>query len=120
MAIGGSWADGAWVDAGWVVGAWDAKVTISAWGEAAMVALITNTAAIQDTDNRFNVCQFSGFRALPDELVESGYGELVLPKFAEPRQMQERVRVKAEQLEGSPRNEIPDTFITTEITIDDL
>ena len=81
---------------------------------------IVNTEAIADSSNRFNVCQMSGFKALPGELVESGYGELVLPKYAEPRHMQERVRVRAEQLEGSPRNEAPDVFITDEITIDDL
>ena len=81
---------------------------------------ITNTEAIADSSNRFNVCQFSGFRALPGELVESGYGELVLPKYAEGRHMQERVRVRAEQLEGSPRNEAPDVFITDEILAEDL
>ena len=81
---------------------------------------IANTEAITDSSNRFNVCQFSGFRALPDELVESGYGELVLPKYAEPRHMQDFIHTVAEQLEGSPRNEAPDVFITDEITIDDL
>ena len=81
---------------------------------------IANTDAIQDSSNRFNVCQFSGFRALPGELVESGYGELVLPKYAEPRNMQDFVTVRAEHLEGSPRNEAPDVFITDEITADDL
>ena len=81
---------------------------------------ITNTEAVQDSSNRYNVCQFSGFRALPDELVESGYGELVLPKYAEPRHMQDFVTNRAEELPGSPRNEAPDVFITDEITIDDL
>ena len=72
---------------------------------------IANTDAISDSSNRYNVCQFSGFRALPDELVESGYGELVLPKYSEPRHMQDFVTVRAEHLEGSPRNEAPDVFI---------
>ena len=83
-------------------------------------ASLVNSDAIEDSQNRFSVCQFSGFRALPGELVKSAYGELSLPKFAEPRHMQERVRVHAENLEGSPRNEAPDVFITTAVTIDDL
>ncbi len=81
---------------------------------------IVNTDAIVDSGNRYNVCQFSGFRAKPGGLVKSGYGEMSLPKFAEPRHMQERVRVHAENLEGSPRNEAPDVFITDEITAEDL
>ena len=87
---------------------------------AASGASLDNTIAQTDSQNRYNVCQFSGFRAMPGELVKSAYGELSLPKFAEPRHMQERVRVHAENLEGSPRNEAPDTFITTAVTIDDL
>ena len=81
---------------------------------------ITNTEAVAPSKHWQNICQRSGFQALPDELVESGYGELVLPKYAEPRHMQDFVTVRAEQLEGSPRNEAPDVFITDEITIDDL
>lgn len=84
-------------------------------------ASLDNTEAQADSQNRFNVCQFSGFRALPGELVRSAYGELSLPKYADLfRHPQERVRVRAEQLEGSPRNEVPDIFITDEITADDL
>ena len=82
--------------------------------------VIINTDANEDSGNRFNVCQFSGFRALPGELVKSAYGEMSLPKFAEPRHMQERVRVHAENLEGSPRNEATDVFITDEVTQDAL
>ena len=95
---------------------WPDKVQL----EGSTAGEITNTDAIADTDNRFNVCQFSGFRALPGELVESGYGEMVLPRFAEPRNIQERVRAQAENLQGSPRHEATDIFITTEITADDL
>ena len=87
---------------------------------AASGASLANAIAQTDSQNRYNVCQFSGFRALPGGLVKSGYGEKVLPKYAEPRHMQERVRVHAESLEGSPRNEAPDVFITTAVTIDDL
>ena len=83
-------------------------------------ASLDNTSAQTDTNFRYNVCQRSGFRALPGELVRSGYGELVLPKFSEPRQLQDFVRVKAESLEGSPRNEATDVFITEEVTIEDL
>lgn len=81
---------------------------------------ITNTEAQADSQNRYNVCQRSGFRALPGELVKSGYGELVLPKYSEPRNMADFVYNKAEQLEGSPRNEAPDVFITDEVLAEDL
>ena len=88
--------------------------------ESDTTGAIVNTIAQTDSQNRYNTCQFSNFRALPGELVRSGYGEMVLPKYAEPRHMQERVRVRAENLEGSPRNEATDIFITDEITQDDL
>ena len=81
---------------------------------------IANTEATEPSSNWQNICQFSGFQALPGELVRSAYGELCLPKYAEGRHDQELVRVRAEQLPGSPRNEAPDVFITDEITIDDL
>jgi hypothetical protein len=80
----------------------------------------SNAEANEDTQNRFNVCQSSGFRALPGELVESGYGEKVLPKFSEPRQMQDFVKTTPDRQEGSPRNEPEDVFITEEVTADDL
>ena len=38
-----------------------------------------------DADNRYNVCQRSGFRAKPGELIQESYTKLwVLPEFAEP------------------------------------
>ncbi len=81
---------------------------------------IVNTEATEPSSNWQNVCQMSGFQALPGELVRSGYGELVLPKYAEARHMQDFVTNRAEELPGSPRNEAPDVFITTAVTIDDL
>ena len=47
---------------------------IDAWQDKVLLELdetgaITNTLASEDSGNRYNVCQFSGFRALPDELV---------------------------------------------------
>ena len=92
----------------------------TAWLEANMIAVVANDNAVEDSGNRFNVCQRSGFRALPGELVKSGYGEMVLPKYSEPRHMQDFVTNRAEELPGSPRNEAPDVFITDEITQDDL
>ena len=83
-------------------------------------ASLENTEAQADSGHRFSVCMLSGFRALPGELVKSAYGALVLPRFSETRHPQELVRAKAESLEGSPRNEAPDVFITDEVTSDDL
>ena len=56
--------------------------------------------------NANNVCQRSGFKAKPGELVQDAYGYWVLPEYAERfRHPQERVRVKAEKLEGARRPE---------------
>jgi len=91
-----------------------------AWLEENMIAVVANPDAQADSQNRYNTCQFSGFRALPGKLVKSGYGEMSLPKFAEPRNMQDFVRVRAESLPGSPRHEVPDVFITDEVLAEDL
>ena len=93
---------------------------VLAWAESVMIDVITNSDAGVDTENRYNVCQRSGFRAKPGELVEDGYGAWVLPKYAEPRHLQDFVRSLPDQLEGSVRPEPTDTFITTAVTIDDL
>ena len=53
---------------------------------------ITNDNATTDGVNRYNVCQRSGFRAKPGELVRDGYGAMVLPEYAESRHPQDAVR----------------------------
>ena len=66
---------------------------------------ITNSTATTDTPNRYNICQRSGFRAKPGELVKDAYGEMVLPEFADSRHDQEFVRVRAENQQGAKRPE---------------
>ena len=67
-----------------------------------------------------SVCMLSGFQAKRGELVLDGYGRYVLPRFAEGRQPQERVRGVVDRPEKSPRPERRDNFITTAISADDL
>lgn len=81
---------------------------------------ITNTNATEDTKNRYNVCQVSGFKAKPGELVQRWDGLWVLPKFNEERHPQDRVRTRHESQQGSIRPEGADTFITTLVSADDL
>jgi hypothetical protein len=66
---------------------------------------ITNSNATTDTPNRYNICDRSGFRAKPGELVRTWDGLMVLPEFWEPRNDQDFVRVRAESQSGSKRPE---------------
>ena len=74
--------------------------------------MITNDTATTD-DGKYNVCQLSGFRAKPGELVRRWDGLMVLPKFIEPRHSQDRVRGHADEISGSLRPEKTDQFTET-------
>ena len=107
------WATGAWATGAWYGTAW--------FGGSDSGTAITNSNATQPTGNSYNVCQISGHRAKPGELVERWDGLLVLPRFSEPRSEQDFVRVHAEKLDGSIRPEpAQDNFITTDIDPSDL
>ena len=99
---------------------WDAGWNAGWQGEAETGTAITNTGATQPTGNSYNTCQLSGYRAKPGELVERWDGLLVLPRFSEPRNEQDFVRVHAEKLSGSIRPEAIDNFITTSVTAESL
>jgi len=81
-------------------------------------ASIDNNEAVEDSQNRFNICHRSGFKALPGELVKDGYGAWVLPKYAEPRHLQDFVKTIPDRQEGSRKPEHEDLFITDEIKHD--
>ena len=81
---------------------------------------VVNTNAAPYWGNANNVCQISGFKAKPGQLVTRWDGLLVLPKFSEPRNDQDFVRVKPERQRGSIRPEAADNFVSTAITADDL
>ena len=63
----------------------------------------------------------SGRKVKPGTLVREWTGLMVHPDYLDRRSPQDMVRVRAEDLEGSPRPEpANDYFITTAITADDL
>ncbi len=66
---------------------------------------ITNDTATTDTGNRYNICDYSGFKAKPGELRKTWDGYYVLPQYWEPRNAQDFVRAKAENQRGSKRPE---------------
>ena len=62
---------------------------------------IVNTNATADTGNRYNICDYSGFRAKPGELVPTWDGLMVLPEFWEPRNDADFVRTRPENQRGA-------------------
>lgn len=72
---------------------------------------LLNPDAVPDSENRYNICQRSGFKALPGELVRDGYGYWVLPRFAETRHPQDFIKSRAEKLEGPQQPEQDDVFV---------
>lgn len=66
---------------------------------------ILNATATTDTPNRYEICDRSGFKAKPGELVKTWDNLWVLPEFWEPRNLQDFVRNKAEQQRGATRPE---------------
>jgi len=81
---------------------------------------IVNTNTFEDSGNRFNVCQVSGFKVRPRELVKQWDGSKVRPESFDVRNEQDYVRVHAEQLTGPIRPETDNVFISTSIAPEDL
>jgi hypothetical protein len=80
---------------------------------------ITNETAVEIPSN-YEQCDYTGFRVLPGELVETGYGQWVRPESYEPKHPQEFVRSVPERIKrGQQRPEQPDVFVDT-VTADDL
>jgi hypothetical protein len=81
---------------------------------------ITNSTATEDTSNRYNICQRTGFKVKPGSLMKEWNGALVRSDSYEPRNIQDFVKGKAESLTGAIRPEADDQFIATSIAPEDL
>ena len=81
---------------------------------------ISNSTATEDSDNKYNICQRTGFKVKPGSLIETWDGQLVRRESWEPRNMQDFTTVKAESLTGATRPESTDVFIATSIAPEDL
>ena len=79
-----------------------------------------NGVGEQDTKNRYNICQRTGFKVKPAELTAEWNGVKVRQESYESRNEQDRVRPEAESLTGPVRPEPTDVFITTAVTVADL
>ena len=67
------------------------------------------------------ICDFSGFKYPMSELVRNWDGALVHWRFVDKRSPQDFVRGKPDnRAPARSRPEAPDTFISTQITADDL
>ena len=82
---------------------------------------ITNSNATTDVPVNFTICDRTGFRVLPHELMRDGYGMMVRPESHENRHPQEFVRSTTDKQTGSVRPEQADRFLADgEVTAGDL
>ena len=85
---------------------------------------IENTGATTDSGNRYEICQRSGFRAKPGELVKDGYGIWCLPEYADRRHPSDfdrrRGGDKPSRGATSPDDTGREIFISTAVTVNDL
>lgn len=92
--------------------------SVTAWSEAAMVALLVNDKATSAPSN-YLMCDRSNFKV--DELKTEWTGLMVRPEDWEPRHPQEYVKSRGTQKDIGPQSPEPDNvFITTAVSIDDL
>jgi hypothetical protein len=80
----------------------------------------SNATATEDSENKYNICQRTGFKIKPGQLVEEWDGVKVRADSWEPRSLQDLVRVRAEELHGAYRPEPTDQFIANSIAPEDL
>ena len=82
---------------------------------------IANSNATTDVPTQYTICDRTGFRVLPHELMRDGYGMMVRPESYESRHPQEMVRSTTDKQTGSVRPEAPDRFLADgEVTAGDL
>lgn len=102
-----------------------AAAALSITGISPDVEVANSGTAITNPDaslypSRYEQCDYTGFRVLPGELVETGYGKYVRPKSFESKHPQDFVRsVKERRKEGPQRPEQDEEFVDT-ITAEDL
>ncbi len=95
----------------------DDKILLSVTDSGTAIAN-SNTFKPSNTGN--NICQRSGFKAKPEQLVREWSGGLILPEYAEARNIQDFTRAHAEEQPGTRTPEAVNDFITTRVTQDDL
>ena len=71
----------------------------------------TNSNATTSVPNNYVICERTGFKIRPDELVTEWNGSQVRRKSFETRHPQDFVRGKPERLSGSPSPEQTDQYI---------
>jgi hypothetical protein len=81
---------------------------------------ISNSTATEDSSNKYNICQRTGFRVKPYQLRKEWNGSLVRDESWEQRHPQEFIRPLAEDLHGAQRPESSDTFLAASIAPEDL
>ena len=109
------WADGFWAADFWKEAFWDGFTSSGNAGTP-----ITNSNATTSVPVNYVICDRTGFRLIPDNLVKDGYGGMVRKSSVDPVHPQDRVRGVTERQKGSVSPEGDDTFISTAITPDDL
>ena len=81
---------------------------------------IANTNADTRSFSGNEICDRTGFKVLPGDLVEEWNGHMVRPESFEPQQPQDKLRSRPDKLPGSVSPEPSDTFISTAVSADDL
>lgn len=80
-------------------------ITVDLSSELAVIGTTIENTQATEYDGRYNICDRTGFRAKPGQLVEDGYGNMVLPEFRDSRHPQEFIRSRAETHTGPKRPE---------------
>ena len=80
-------------------------------GQSANEAGITNSNGTTDVPANYEVCERTGFRVKPGELVKEWDGTMVRPESWEARHPQDFIRIRAERQRGSENPEPADVFI---------
>lgn len=70
-----------------------------------------NANVTTNVPSNYEICDRTGFRVMPGELVKEWNGAMVRRESWEARHPQDFVRGRPEHPKGSPRPEQPDTFI---------
>ncbi len=106
------WADNFWSHSFWADGFWSSGTDL---GHA-----ITNADATAAPTNQ-EVCDRSGFRVYPGELVKNWDGVYTRKQSVDQRHPQLLVRSVSEEFKGSPSPESEDSFVgVNEVQADDL
>lgn len=91
-----------------------------AWLEANMIAVVANANA-ETVSSNYVHCDKSNWRVYPGRLSNEYTGMMVRSELRDLRHPQEYEKSRGgDKMPGSPRPEQEDSFISVEVTIDDL